>query len=279
MIFSKNELFNLINGQLIAALSQGTIPWRRAWKVGLPANLLSKKIYNGINFLNLCLKEYPSPYYVTYLQCQQKGGTVIKGEKGNWVIFWDVKQVSTDVSNPESKRVPILRKSIIFNLAQTTLFEQLNDERQIVSCEQIISGMNVKPVILNNTLRCMYSPLMDYISLPCLNDFETSEEYYSSLFHELIHWTGHVSRLNRKTINFGENNHSFEELIAEIGSAYLCALTGISPKTLDNQAAYINGWMKLAESGEHIFIKAAIEAQKAVNFITNPLLDNKSNAA
>lgn len=278
MSLSRKEIYLEITRQLLDKLSQGTIPWRKSWQVGLPTNLHSKKSYNGINFLNLCMNEYASPYYVTYLQCKERGGFINKGEKGSWVIYWEVKQIS-DADNDDLKNVPFIKRSIVFNLAQTSLYDSESEERQIVECEEVINNICDRPDIRHNTIRAFYSPVEDYISLPPINSFTSEDEYYSTLFHELIHWTGHSSRLNRPLLNTEESNYSLEELIAEIGSAYLCAMSGIAPKTLDNQAAYIKGWLKLAESEDNVFIKASLEAQRAVNFIVNPQIVEKFNAA
>lgn len=274
----RKEIYAQVTEKLIEKLSQGTIPWRKSWEVGLPTNLQSKQTYNGINFINLCMNEYPSPYYVTYLQCKERGGYVKKGEKGSWVIYWELKEIPSN-NDEVVKRVPFIKRSIVFNLAQTSLYYENDEERKIIQCEEVIKGMELRPNIRHNTLRAYYSQLEDYISLPPVHSFTSEAEYYSTLMHELIHWTGHTSRLNRKSSVSNEELYSFEELIAEIGNAYLCALTGIAPKTLDNQAAYIQGWLKLSESDEDVFMKAAIEAQRAVNFIVTPYTANKSNAA
>jgi antirestriction protein ArdC len=128
--------------------------------------------------------------------------------------------------------------------------------------------MKHKPLIKNNISRCYYSPIEDYISLPRISDFSKPEEYYSSLFHELIHWTGHGKRVNRQSLTeFDDENYSYEELVAEIGSCYLCALSGISPKVVENQTAYIQGWLKLGKENENIFPQAAKDAQRAVGYI------------
>lgn len=278
MSLLRNEIYEDITNRLIEKLSQGTIPWRKTWEVGLPTNLQSKRKYNGINFINLCMNEYASPYYVTCLQCKERDGYIKRGQKGSWIIYWDLKEVPSN-NIDDVKRVPFMRRSIVFNIAQTSLHYEIDEERKIIRCEEVIKGMELHPDIRHNILRAYYSPVEDYISLPPINSFTSEAEYYSTLMHELIHWTGHTSRLNRKSTATEDELYSFEELVAEIGSAYLCALTGIAPKTLDNQAAYIKGWLKLAESDDSIFMKAAIEAQRAVNFIIDPTSKNKSNAA
>lgn len=279
MKLTRKEIYQAITNQLLEKLSQGTIPWRKSWKVGLPANLQTKRIYSGINFLNLCMSEYPSPYYLTFLQCvRDRGGQVNRGEKGSWVIYWDVKKIHGDEADNEQRGIPFIRRSIVFNIAQTSLFESENEARLIVECEEVVNGFINPPKIRHNTIKAFYSPEEDYISLPPINSFTTEAEYYSTLMHELVHSTGHSSRLNRPLMDFEKDNYSFEELVAEIGSTYLSAMTGIAPKTIDNQAAYIQGWMKLAESREFVFMKAAVEAQKAVNLILASPEKNSNNS-
>ena len=127
--------------------------------------------------------------------------------------------------------------------------------------------MKVKPVIKNSVRRCCYNAKEDFISIPTISDFDSPAEYYSSLYHELLHWSGFRSRLNRFSQEFGDDKYSSEELVAELGSAYLCALTGISSKVLDNQAAYIQSWLGQLQNDPMYILNAAIQAQRAVSFI------------
>ena len=263
---NKSELYSKINSQILEKLSEGVIPWKKSWKEGLPSNLISKKAYHGINFLTLSTKDFASPYYVTFYQCKQKGGSIKKGEKSSLIIYYKIIDVSDEAN--EHCKVPFIRYSNVFNISQTDL-DILEEERpKIISCEAIINNMKNKPVIKNNISRCYYSPAEDYISIPRINDFDSTEEYYSSLFHELIHWSGHESRIKRKSLlELNNKNYSFEELIAEIGAAYLCSMCGISTKVVENQAAYINGWLKLSKENGHLFPLAAKEAQIAVDYL------------
>jgi antirestriction protein ArdC len=194
----------------------------------------------------------------------------MKGASGNVIIYWDVKEYvnGNEVDKDKSiRRIPFLQKSYVFNISQTDLFRPAEENPVIPSCEEIISGMKVKPVIKNNTLRCCYNVKEDFISIPPINEFDSPAEYYSSLMHELVHMSGHPSRLNRFSQEFGDDKYSSEELVAELGSAYLCALTGISSKVLENQAAYIQSWLGQLNNDPMYFINAAVAAQKAVNYI------------
>ena len=211
------------------------------------------------------MNHYSSPYYLTFLQAKERNAQITKGAKGNLIVFWKMKEVE---EGSETKEIPFIRFSYVFNLSQTTLHSE-DYEQRIMSCEEIIDSMIEKPIIKNNTLRCCYSPNNDFISLPSLSSFNKPEEYYSTLFHELIHWTGASKRLNRFNNSYEHEEYSFEELTAEIGSSYLCAMTGISPKVINNQSAYISNWLTRISTDENIVIKASAEAKRAVEFVIN----------
>jgi antirestriction protein ArdC len=256
---NRNEIFNQITDKIVAKLKEGVLPWRKSWKTGIPMNYISKRPYNGINFISLLMNDYASPYYLTFLQCQQRQGKILSGQKGSLVVYWSLKDMS---KNPEDKLlVSLIRYSYVFNLAQTNLYNADEPGCKKVECEELISSLILKPIIRNNISRSYYSPGEDYISLPCIEDFSNPDEYYSTLFHELIHWTGHQSRLDRK------DDYVFEELIAEIGSSYLSALCSLSQASFQNQVSYIDGWLKKLGSEPQYLIQAAQKAQKAVGFL------------
>jgi antirestriction protein ArdC len=166
---------------------------------------------------------------------------------------------------PESAaKVPILRYSYAFNLSQTTLYSDTTEVAKIIPCEELLKRIFPAPVIKNNIHRCYFDIAGDYISIPIITDFDNPEEYYSSLYHELIHWAGSPKRLNR---DFSSINKVEEELIAEIGSAYLCGLTGISSRVIDGNSSYIGGWLQKVKDDKGLFIRASVSAQKAVEFL------------
>lgn len=130
--------------------------------------------------------------------------------------------------------------------------------------------MNHVPTIKNNYRRCAYNVTDDFITIPTLTDFDSPDEFYNSLFHELIHSTGHASRLNSLSVHDTQEKHSLEELVAEIGSAYLCSMCGISNSVIDNQAAYVNWWLKLIGQDQNVLIKASTLAKEAVEYLLTP---------
>jgi len=156
--------------------------------------------------------------------------------------------------------VPYLKYSYAFNLSQTSLYNAAESNIGIITTDELISQMQNIPLIKNNYRRCSYNITDDYISLPIITDFDSTGEYYSSLFHELIHSTGHPSRLNRISIHDTKDDYSEEELVAELGSAYLCFMCGISNEVLENQAAYLQGWYSKLQNDPSVLIRASIQA-------------------
>ncbi len=257
-----NKLYDEITNKIIAKLKDGVLPWRKSWKYGIPQNYISKKTYRGLNYLNLCFEDFPSQYYLTYLQCKSKEGSVIKGAKGKSIIYWKILDFE---EGDNTRKVPFLRLSNVFNLSQTTLYKE--DEgigaAPLPTPQVIIDNMENIPTIKHNFNRCYYNPIDDYISIPPISDFESEEEYYSSLFHELAHSTGHKTRLDRFSSNI---NTAEEELVAELTASYLCAVSGIS-NTLDNQVAYINGWMSELSSDNTFILRASNKAKLATEYL------------
>ncbi len=265
---NRNELFDRITNQIKAKLEEEVLPWRKSWKTGVPCNFITKNPYRGINFIMLLLNNYPSPYYLSFLQCKDKLGMINKGAHGTQIIYYEVKKYP-DRRDPEKlKNIPILRYSTVFNLSQTSLYKPDSEEKTtILECEDVIAKINPQPIIKNNIGHCFYLPSEDYISLPAINDFDSVGEYYSSLFHELVHWTGSEKRLNRLPLVKDANTKAYEELIAEIGSSYICGVCGIESTVIDNQVSYIGSWLESLKDDPMMFVNASVAAQKDVSFI------------
>ena len=187
------NIYKKITDLIIAKLHAGEIPWRKSWISLAPKNFVSKNTYQGINFLLLSLYDFPSPYFITFKQCKDKDGHILKGSKGIPVVFW--KMIESKINDDE---IPFVRWSTAFNLEQTSLFEEIEEEAgELQTAQELLNSLSNVPTIKNNVSRAFYSPALDYISLPPLSQFETEAEYYSTLFHEIIHSTGHSSKLNR----------------------------------------------------------------------------------
>jgi antirestriction protein ArdC len=262
---NRNELFKNITLKIINKIKQGTLPWRRTWEVGIPQNFISKRPYNGINFVSLSLEDFPSPYFLTYLQCKELNGYILKGAKSQRIVFWKILEIVNDANEEiEIKQIPFLRIANVFNLSQTSLFKDERKPIKPINCEAIERKIFNMVTVKNNFQRCYYNTKKDYISLPKAEDFNSMDEYFSALFHEAAHATGHPTRLNR---SFNKKDYAKEELIAELTASYLCAYCGIENKTLDNQAAYLSSWLKSLENDTTFILKASSLAGKAAEFI------------
>lgn len=273
----KIDLISKINQKILDSLDKGIVPWHKPWVNGIPSNYISKRPYHNQNFVILCSNEYPSPYYLSYLQTQQLGGKIKSGSKGHMIIFWKIINKIMD-RDGESKleTFPLARLSYVFNLSQTTLWDdEKHRESSIVKhnnpideCEQFINTLFPAPVIVPSLKDAALERKEDKILIPPITNFDTAEHYYAALFHEIIHWTGQPNRLNRDMEgHFGDTKYSFEELVAEIGSSYLCGVYGISPKVVDNSLSYINGWAKEFKRDPNIIMKASKLAFQAVEFL------------
>ena len=265
-------------------LAQGTVPWQKPWKsrTGLPRNLVSSKPYRGINVFLLLAMSYESPFWLTFRQALQLGGTVRKGEKSCPVVFWKETTIE-DKESGEPQKIPLLRYYHVFNVAQcdglkTRTGPVTEPVNGILKPDEIVAHMPQRPEIKHGMIRAFYSPREDCVGLPVRERFERAEGYYATLFHELIHATGHESRLNRVTLTekagFGSNPYCKEELIAEMGAAFLCGQAEISERTIDNSAAYLNGWLEQLRNDKTLIVQAAAQAQKAADFILGNGTDN-----
>ena len=251
-----------------------------------PRNLITKKPYRGINLLLLSDLKYELPYFLTFKQVKYLKGSVIKDEKAHMVVFYKWLEKKDDdgniIVNEEGKveMVPMLKHYYVFNVGQCKDIASKHIPWQIEGqfnpieeAEHIANNMPNPPEIRFNTGRACYIPRSDKVNMPPKNSFIADEELYSTLFHELCHSTGHISRLNRKGVTkaaaFGSKVYSQEELVAEMGAAFLCGEAGIANRTIDNSAAYIQGWLSRLKDDRRLLVFAAGAAQKACDFILN----------
>lgn len=279
----EKSVAEIITEKIIERLEQGDIPWKRPWAPlagpRAPRNLISDKPYRGINIFILASEQYSNPYWLTYRQAMEKGGNIRKGEKGTTVVYWNWIPVD-DKETGEEKEIPLLRHYRVFNLEQTEGIEAPPSPAMIEKpfnpieeAEDIIACMPKRPYVDRGGDKAYYNPLKDYVKLPPKKAFHREEAYYCTLFHEIGHATGHVSRLGRKGVmdaaSFGSHEYSKEELVAEMTAAFLCSETGIEQATIDNSAAYIQSWLKELKNDKSMVIMAAGQAQKATDFILN----------
>src|ERR1700682_2463143 len=277
---SRRNVYEMVTEQIIRQLEQGVAPWHKPWRTEAPCNLVSGKPYRGINVFLLASQGYESRYWLTFNQAKKLGGHVKKGEHSSLVTFWNIGQekIIRDTNGNERKSRPFLLKFYrIFNICQTEgiaeklgLGKSAHRVASIEQCEAIVKGMPNLPAIQQDA-RAWYRPSTDTVGMPARWLFNSPEEYYSTLFHELTHSTGHASRVGREGIEdiaaFGSESYSKEELIAEMGAAMVCGVTGISPATIPNSAAYLQGWINRLRGDSKLLVSAASQAQKAADYI------------
>lgn len=267
-----NNIYEIITEKIIEKLEQGVIPWRKPWVNGAAVNWKTQKPYRGINVFLLEAGEY-----ATFKQIQEAGGKVKKGEKSHIVVFWKWLE-KEDEENGQVQKIPYLRYYRVFEI--NTQVEGLESKRKeivydhdpIEQAEEVFKGYINSPDYTFYSGQAVYYPTFDKINCPPLKDFTKAEEYYSTLFHEMVHSTGHKSRLARpgvttEMVAFGDEVYSKEELVAEMGAAMLCGVAGIDNSTIDNSASYINSWLQKLKEDQRLIVQAAAQAQKAVDYI------------
>jgi antirestriction protein ArdC len=275
------DVYQIITDRIIEQLGRETVPWRKPWtEAGHPQNLLTKKPYRGVNVLLLTSLGYAQNYFLTLKQVNAAGGTVRKGEKGNIVVFWKKIEKSKDSEGDDESSRFVLRYYYVFNVSQC---EDLPDVlsipypphavSQIGGCDEIIERMPDCPQIKHGKDKAYYNPTKDYIGMPKQGNFISVESYYGTLFHELIHSTGHKRRLGREGIEdqpgFGSPKYALEELVAEIGACYLYSVAGIIDTEFEASAAYIRNWIEQLENDKTMIVRASTLAQKATDYILN----------
>ena len=284
-LWRKKELnvYQIVTGRIIKELEKGLIPWRKPWiDIRLQSgayNRVSKKPYSLMNQMLLGLEGE----YATYKQWNALGGTLKENARSEIVVFWKMQVIQEEKENGEieEKQIPFLRYYRVFHISQIDGIEPL-PKPEIPQVEGIKAGdqlieeyasrekIQIKETISNEAF---YNPRKDMIVIPQKGQFQEINEFYSTIFHEMVHSTGHSTRLNRDTMgkaSFGTNLYSREELVAETGSAMLMNIVGIeTPGTFNNSAAYIQSWITHLQQDEKLIVTASAKAEKAVRYILN----------
>lgn len=279
----KRDTYQDVTDRIIKAIEAGTPPWVRPWKclgqsASVPINGRSRKPYRGVNVWLLTLEAmgygYTDGRWFTFKQALDAGGHVRKGERGTWIIFW--KQTERTLRNVETgedekRKGMLLRSYCVFNAQQCDGIEPIvapqapsapgDDVRRVAGIfEQ--HGVNVK----HGGDQAAFSPMLDFIMLPKVEQFEAEHHYCSTALHELTHWTGHHSRLNRDLSGrFGGEAYAAEELVAEIGSAFMCARLGIDGSM--RHPEYVKHWLGVLKADNKAIFKASTLAQNASDYI------------
>jgi antirestriction protein ArdC len=261
-----SKVYDYVLEAIVNRLQDGDIPWKQPWHTSPAVNYVTRKEYKGINRLLLSGGEY-----ISFKQATALKGKIKKGAKSYMVVFYSPYEKEVDGKKEKSF---VLRYYNVFNLSDVEGIDSklaFKEHNTIEEAEEVMNGYTDKPEIEFLGDSAFYSAATDYVRIPQLNKFENPELYYSVLFHELIHSTGHKNRLDRKTVSendgFGGKKYSKEELIAEIGAAMLCGTVGIENVTIENNAAYIQNWINVLQADKRLIIHAAGAAQKAADYI------------
>lgn len=299
-------IFEEITGRVIAQIEKGVAPWRKTWGFAeAPQNHFTKHKYRGINAFLIYIYNYPTPYFATFNQVAKAGGKVKKGSKAHRLYFtknlWydstgnqynesDFEFMPADLQH-DLRRVYYVKYDYVFNMADVEGIEfkpfatTWNENDSIVECDYFFQNLQDAPkfqFVLSDS--AFYRKNDDVLNMPLIQQFHTSADFYATTFHELVHSTGHTSRLNRATLNdchrFGDENYSKEELIAELGACFFCNYFGIkNVDVVQNSNSYLGGWLKKLKAEPNLLWEAAAEAQKAFDFLVKqvPYLNLQSN--
>ena len=277
----KKDIYEMVTDRIIEQLEKGYIPWQKPW-TGVhdgAYNRISNKPYSLLNQMLLS----KTGEYASFKQWTELGGHIRKGEKAEIVTFWKIQQIEEENEDGEKiiKQLPLLRYYNVFHISQVEGVKpksiDLNELQPIEEAERIkteyMQREHIK-ILEKVTDKAFYSPSLDYIQVPCKEQYQNIEEFYSTLFHEMTHSTGHKNRLDREDVKdcmyFGSENYSKEELCAELGSAFLINKLGIaSSKSFNNSTAYIQSWLRVLKNDKKFIISASSRAEKAVKYILN----------
>lgn len=285
------DIYAAVTSRILDQLEQGSIPWRKPW-TGSPDLAVSHAKLRPYSLVNQLLLGEPGEF-LTLKQCNEEGGRVKKGSKSRMVVFWKIfdrpeldsngAQVFDSDGNIRMHTIPVLRYYRVFSVndcegitprrpAPEALPHVDIDQRAEAIFADYQSREHLAGFSTSLSDRAFYRPATDEICLPLRDQFTGSEEYYSTLFHEAVHSTGHSSRLARFDDHgaspFGSDSYSREELVAEIGAAAILHHLGIeTPETFSNSASYIDGWSKSLRKDPKLFISATSRAEKAVRMI------------
>ena len=292
---AKTDVYQQVTDRIIAELEKGAAPWVKPWDgdptpLDMPRNAQGKT-YNGINVPLLWIAAhhagYNCPQWMTYKQAAEKGGQVRKGEKGTQIVFFkqlDISEQDAVTGEESRKRVPMARIYTVFNVEQIDGIEYQappapvkrqheRDSLVLPICHAL--GADVR----HGGDQAYFIPSADHIQMPIMENFHSVDGYDATLAHETTHWTGHKSRLDRDfSGRFGDDQYAAEELVAELGAAFICAEFGIVNEEL-RHGGYIEHWLRVLHSDKRAIFTASSKARQAVEFMKSSLLTDQQEAA
>lgn len=276
------NVYEMVTERIIEQLENGVIPWQKPWtgtKSGA-YNRVSRKPYS---ILNQMLLQH-SGEYATFKQWNEAGGHIRKFAKSEIVTFWKIQLIEEEEEDGTKvkKQIPLLRYYHVFHISQVDGVEP-KEKIELQELEPIEEAERVKREYMDRehlkiyekiTDKAFYTPTFDYIEIPCKEQYKNVEEFYSTLFHEMVHSTGYYERLNRlesgASAGFGSETYSKEELTAEIGSAMSLNRLGIeTTRTFSNSTAYIQNWLQVLKNDNKFIVSASSKSEKAVKYIFN----------
>jgi antirestriction protein ArdC len=285
----KADIYQRITDQIVTTLEKGVRPWHQPWNAEHSAGRISRPLrgngvaYKGINILVLWSatieKGYTAPIWMTYRQAFELKANVRKGERGSLVVYAD-KMVRTEIDSTtgeEAERaIPFLKGYTVFNVEQIDGLPahfyakptpRVDTIQPIERAEAFLRQTGA--IVVHGGSRACYIPSTDNIHMPCIDFFRDAESYYATRTHETTHWTRHPSRLNREfgRKRFGDEGYAMEELIAELGSAFLSVDLGLTPEVREDHASYIASWIKVLKDDTRAIFTAASHAQRAADFL------------
>ena len=286
------DLYQTVTAKIITALEAGTAPWICPWAtspgLALPANLSSGRAYRGVNVLLLNMQQMAHGYslnrWLTFNQARALGGCVRKGEHGSTIVFFKLLERDEAANDERRKVIPLLRAFTVFNAAQvdglpeamTAVPAPPEGWSPVDAAEAVLEASGA--VIRHGGDKAFYSPAQDIIQLPNAGQFPQAVAYYAIALHELTHWTGAPDRCNRPLLGRQHiEAYAYEELVAEMGAAFLCSHCGIAGEL--QHASYISHWLTALKSDKRLIFSAASQAQKAVDFLLPQPVAGEQKAA
>lgn len=286
---TRQDVYSRVTDKIIADLEAGVRPWMRPWSAEHAAGKITRPLrhngipYNGINVVMLwsasVVKGYGCPLWLTFKQALELGGNVKKGETGELVVYADrINRTEINAHGEECEReIPFLKGYTVFNAEQCEGLPAqysakvepptLTKMQRIEATDGFFAATGAD--IRHGGTRAYYAEGPDFVQMPPFETFRDAESYAATLAHELTHWTKHDKRLARDMgrARWGDEGYAREELVAELGSAFLCADLGITPEVREDHAAYIASWLKVLKDDKRLVFSAASHAQRAVDFL------------
>ncbi|UTC29717.1 DNA primase [Bajunvirus bajun] len=292
----KVDLYAVVTDKIVAALEAGVRPWMKPWNApaggsfgGQLPRRVTGQAYTGINVVLLWAEAsdrgYANPTWMTFKQAIELKGGVRKGEKGTTIVYASKFKKDVDDGKGGTKEawIPFLKSYTVFNVEQIDGLPEkfyLKAEEPVTVDEAVKAKLEriehadafflaTGGVVKHGGGRAFFTQGGDYIQMPEFDSFKEAEGYYATLGHEFVHWTGSDKRLNRVFgAKFGDEAYAAEELVAELGSAFLCATLGITPEVREDHAAYIQSWLKVLKGDKRFIFTAASLATKAVEHLS-----------